>query len=163
MTMGITRNCGVIRGRSPFTTVGSPPKSGNHIYIGANFLVCWLIETSVGSHYISAFFTRLFSPGAIASSTHIFSPAGYFDPQRYDDGKRFLSLRHASRGTLRGSASRWLKVAGKCQLKVDILLQLFHHNICSGESLTHVPFRAAMMLSAGEKILNNKSVVVCNV
>lgn len=163
MTMEITRNCGVIGSRSPSMTVGSPPKSGNRIYIGANFIVCWLIETSVGSHLISAFFARLFSQGAIASLTHLFFPAGYFEPQRYDDDKRFVSLRHASRGTLRGSAGWWQKVAGKCQLKVDILLQLFHHNICSGESLTHVPFRAAMMLSAGEKILNNKSVVVCNV
>lgn len=163
MTRGITRNCGVIRSRSPSMTAGSPPKSGNRIYIGANFIVCWPIETSIGSHLISAFFTRLFSPGAIASLTHLFFPAGYFEPQRYDDDKRFLSPRHASRGTLKCSASRWQKVAGICQLKVDILLQLFHHNICSSESLTAVPFRAAMMLSAGEKILNNKSVVVCNV
>ncbi|WP_414163917.1 hypothetical protein ACMGGS_18965 [Superficieibacter sp. BNK-5] len=163
MTMGITRNCGVIRSRSPSKTGGVPPKSGNQIYIGANFLVCWLIETSVGSHFISVFFTRLFSPGAMAFSTHLFFLSGYFDSQQDDDNKRFLSLRRASRGKLSVSASRWQKVTGKCQLKVDILLQLFHHNICSGESLMHVPFRAVMMLSAGEKILNNKSVVVCNV
>ncbi len=160
--MEITRNCGVIRGRSPSTTVELPPKSDDHIYSGANFLVCLLTESCVVIYFISALFTRLFSAGVMSPTASFFSSPYFFAPQRYD-GKRFHSLHRARHGGLSGSAGGWQKVAGKYHQKVDILLQLFHHDICSGESLTYVPFRAAMMLSAGEKILNNKSVVVSNV
>lgn len=163
MTTEIMRNHGIIQGLSPSQVLKALPKSETRRYSGANILCCCLPYAVADDYSISAPWVRLFFSGRVVTPSPLLFPHRYADLQMLAKAAGFLSQRGATRGTLYTIRCQGRKVAGNYQQKVDILLQLSHHKLSSGESLTEVSSGTAMMLSAEEKILNNKSVVFCNV
>lgn len=160
MTTEIAYYHDVIQGFSPFTMLKARQKSQTQHYIGANFLLCCLVEAAVGKPVISMFRVRLLSLPSIVRPSHVFF-SSIFRISDKDTG--FLSQPNAARGRLYSCTGRGRKVVSNHKQKVDILLQLFHHYIFMGGLLLRRWLRVAMMLSAGEKTLNNKFVVLCNV